>query len=70
MPYAQRIMAVTDAEVAAILAEMPSAWLTDAERDTVYRFWQARRPRAEEVAERIADLAADIHRRAKRRMVK
>ena len=69
-PYAARINSITDDEVADIIAEIPPAWLTDAERDIVLRFWQTKRPQTEEVAERIASLAADIHRRAKRRMVK
>ena len=68
--YARRILSVTDDEVAEMVAEVPSAWLTDAERDTVMRFWQTRQRQTEAVADRIADLAADIHRRAKRRIVK
>ncbi len=69
-PYVERILSVENDEVAEMVAEIPPAWLTDRERDTVMRFWQSRRGQTEEVADRIADLAADIHRRAKRRVVK
>ena len=68
--YARRILSVTDDEVAEMIAEIPPAWLDTAERDVVMRFWQMRQRQAEEVAGRIADLAADIHRRTKRRVVK
>jgi hypothetical protein len=68
--YARRILSVTDDEVAEMIAEIPPAWLDTAERDIVMRFWQMRQRQAEEVAGRIADLAADIHRRTKRRVVK
>ncbi len=69
-PYVERILSVADDEFADMIAEIPPAWLTEAERDVVIGFWQARRQQTEEVAERIASLAADIHRRAKRRVVK
>ena len=66
-PYVERILSVKSDEVAEMIAEIPPAWLTDRERDIILRFWQARRQQVGEVADRIADLAADIHRRAKRR---
>jgi len=65
-PYVGRVLSVKDDEVAEMIAEIPSAWLTDTERDSVMHFWQARREQTEEVAGRIAELAADIHRRAER----
>ena len=68
--YARRILSVTDDEVAEMIAEVPPEWLTDAERDIVMCFWQARQRQTKEVADAIADLAADIHRRAKRCVVK
>lgn len=69
-PYVERILSVTDDEVAEMIAEVPPAWLTDEDRAVVLRFWQSRRGQTEEIADRIAGLAADIHRRAKRRVVK
>lgn len=67
--HVARIRAVRAEEIEAILAEIPPAWLSDADKSAVAELWQRRQGLAGEVAERIASVA-DRDRRGERHIVK
>lgn len=69
MKYAERIGSLQEEEIKTILGEIPTAWLTDTDKEAFLRFWQTRQSMVTEIAERLASFAADQHRRTKRHIV-
>lgn len=69
MKYAERIGSIKEEEIETILREIPTAWLSDTDKEAFRRFWQTRQSMVTEIAEKIALLATDQHRRTKRHIV-
>lgn len=65
-PYAAAYSALTDEELAAIVAAVPQEWLPDdQERQVLCRFMETRREMTDQIAARLCKLIPNVHRHAR-----
>lgn len=67
--HVKRIGGIDQAEIDEMVAEIPPAWLSHADREAFKQFWQIRQAMVADIAKRLLSLATDQHGRTKRHIV-